>query len=165
MAMAEERALASDKDLSDFAAKMDVPWRPKGMFSQQRKNAGVAVESWQTWFHFKKLFVFAYLFGMKHDFCRWFCLEIHRWDDVCSTRCHWEWKRRCSVWIKLATSTQKMHLQVTAYTPQHQRYQKTLDFVIPQVAIWTFIYITTQQLSNVAGFCSIQPLAVATSWR
>ena len=82
---------------------------------------------------------------MKHDFCRWFCLEIHRWDDVCSTRCHWEWKRRCSVWIKLATSTlhKKMQLQVTAYTPQHQRYQKTLDFVIPQVAIWTFIYITT----------------------
>ena len=37
MAMAEERALASDKDLSDFAAKMDVPWRPKGMFSQHRK--------------------------------------------------------------------------------------------------------------------------------
>ena len=36
-----------------------------------------------------------------------------------------------------------MQLQVTAYTPQHQRYQKTLDFVIPQVAIWTFIYITT----------------------
>lgn len=67
MAVAEERALASDKDLSDFAAKMDVPWRPKGMFRQHPKNAGVAVESWQTWFHFKKLVVFAYLFGMKHD--------------------------------------------------------------------------------------------------
>ena len=28
MALAEERALASDKDLSDFAVQMDVPWRP-----------------------------------------------------------------------------------------------------------------------------------------
>lgn len=111
MAVAEERALASDKDLSDFAVKMDVTWRPKGM---EFEVTGFVTR--KCWCSSGGILANMIPFQEIGSFCRFvwhgtWLLEMILFGDSslgwCSNHCHWERKRRRSVWIKLANSTQK----------------------------------------------------------